>query len=378
MTHFLLLTLIFLGVALYFMSPAERTRFLQAALAALHTAKESVTLQGLQTDPFFAALRARTPRVIATPVFIVLSAIIFPFFRSPLLDLFISAVCLFQIGLILERIVGRAAFITVYVASGVAAGIASLSVAPGRFSVAASDPVLGMYGLLLVTSIWTMLRGSSVMIPLSVATRLAPLAAIFVLYKLTTGLGNVAALAPLVCGLVGGFVVARDVSERTPRIRSLAKNMASVVVVVALYAATALYRPVNDTIDVRVEIDQVIAVEDRTAGLYEKEVIRFRKGRITTEALVDVIDRAIVPELRAAAARLRALENVSPEHRRLIVAAETFLKMRDESWQLRAAALHNSDMRALRNADSKEQASREAFNRLKMPLPPDSSRQPSS
>lgn len=378
MTHFLLLILIFLGVALYFMTAVERKRFLQAALAALHTAKETATLQGLQTDPFFAALRARTPRVVATPVLIVLSAIIFPFSRSPLLDLFISAICLFQIGLILERLVGRAAFITVYVASAVAAGIASLSVAPGRFSAAPSGPVLGMYGLLLVSWIWTAIRGSSVTIPLRVAARLAPVAAVFVLYKLTTGPGTVAALAPLVCGVVGGLVVARDVTERTPRIRGLAKAMASVVVAIALYTAATLYRPVIETVDVRPEIDRVIAVEDRTAGLYEKEVIRFRKGRITAAALVDVIDRAIVPELRAAAARLRKLENVSPEHQRVIAAAETFLKMRDESWQLRAAALHNSDMLALRKADSKEEASRQAFHRLKMPLPADSSRQPSS
>lgn len=366
MTHFLLLILIFLGVALYFMTAVERQRFLQAALAALHSVKEAVTSQGLQNGPFFAALRVRTPRVVLTPVLIVLSAILFPFFPSSLLDLFISAVCLFQIGLILERLVGRAAFITVYVASGVAAGLAGLSASPGGFSVAPSGPVLGMYGLLLVTSIWTMARGSSVMIPLSVAKRLAPVAAAFVLYKvMTTGLGNVAGLAPLVCGLVGGLVVARDVTERTPQIRGLAKAMAAVVVVVALYAATGLYRPVSETVDVRPEIERVIAVEDRTAGLYAKEVERFRKGRITSAALVDVIDRAIVPELRATAARLRKLENVSPEHRRVIAAAEKFLHMRDESWQLRAAALHNSDMLGLRKADSQEEASRQAFNELR-------------
>lgn len=373
MTHFVLLILILLGVALYFMSAAERRRLLQATLAGLHTAKETVTLQGLQRDPFFAALRARTPRVVATPVLIVLSVINFILNPAPVLDLLISVVCLLQIGVILERVVGRAAFVTVYLASALAAGIASLSPAPGQFIVAASGPVVGMYGLLFVTSISTMVRGSSLAIPLHIATRMAPVAVAFVLYKLmTTGLGNVAALAPFVCGVVGGIVVARDVNECTPRIRALAKAMASVIVAIALYAATALYGPVNTATDVRGEIDQVIAVEARTASLYEKEVIRFRKGRITTAALVEVIDRAIVPDLRAVAGRLRALQHVPPEQQRLIAAAETFLKMRDESWQLRAAALHNSDIRALRNADSKEQASREAFNRLKLSEPPDS------
>jgi membrane associated rhomboid family serine protease len=370
MTQFLILILVLLGVALYFMTAAERTRFLQATLAALRTAKETVTWQTVQNDPFFAALRARNPHVIATPVLIVLSAVIFIFAPSSVLDLFISAVCLLQIGLILERFVGRAAFTTVYVASAVAAAVAGLSMSPGRLSLAPSGPVLGMYGLLLVTSIWTTFHDASLAIPMSVAKRLAPVAAVFLFYKLTVGLGNVAALAPLVCGLVGGIVVARDLNERTPRIRGLAKAMAAVLVVVGIYAATALYRPVNETSDVRAEIDQVIALEDRTASLYDKEVIRFRKGRITTAALIDVIDRTIVPELRAAATRLRALDKVAPEHQRVIAAAEKFLKIRDESWQLRAAALANSDIRGLRNADSKEQASREVFNQLKTPPTP--------
>jgi membrane associated rhomboid family serine protease len=366
-TQFVILVLVLFGVVLYFMTAVERTRFLQAALAVVRTAKETVTWQAVQDDPFFSALRARNPRVVATPVLIVLSAITFVFVPSPLLDLLISAVCLLQIGLIVERIVGRAAFTTVYAASAVAASLASLSISPGRLSVASSGPVLGMYGLLLVTSIWTAFHGSSLAIPLTIVKRLAPVAGVFILYKLTTGIGNVAALAPLVCGLVGGIVVARDLEERSRGIRGLAKAMAAVLMVVGIYAATSLYRPVAETTDVRAEIDQVIAVEDRTASLYDQEVIRFRKGRITSDALIDVIDRTIVPELRAAARRLRALDNVAAEHQRVIAAAETFLKMRDESWQLRAAALHNSDIRGLRNADSKEQASREAFNQLKLP-----------
>ncbi|MEO5742469.1 MAG: rhomboid family intramembrane serine protease [Vicinamibacterales bacterium] len=377
MTHFLLLILVFLGVALYFMTPVERTRLLRVILAALRNVKDAVALEGVQCDPFLDALRARTPRVIATPLLIVLSTAIFV--HSPVLDLFVSAVCLLQIGLILERLVGRLAFTTVYVASGVAAGIASLSVSPGGMSVGASESVLGMYGLLFVTSIWSTIHRSSLTIPLNVTKRLAPIAAIFVLYKLTTtGLANAAELSALVCGLVGGIVIARDVNERTPQIRRLATAMATVVTVVTLYAAIVVHRPLNEAMDVRPEIDRVIAVEGRTARLYEQEVDRFRRGRITSAALADVIEKAIVPELHVVAGRLRALQDVSPEHQRLVATADTFLKLRDESWQLRAVALHKSDMQGLRRADSKELASREAFQLLTMPLPHDSSRQPSS
>lgn len=363
MTHYLLLVFVVVGVVLYFMTPAERTRLFRVILAVVDNVKDAVALQGPQCDAFLDALRARNPRVLAMPSLIVLSTIVFV--RSPVLDLFVSAVCLWQIGLILERLVGPLAFTTVYVASGVAAAIVNLSVSPDGMSVGPSASVLGMYGLLLVTSIWSVIRGSSLTIPLNVMKRLAPIAAIFVLYKVaTTGLGNVPALAALVCGIVGGIVAARDVDERAPDIRRLATAMATVVTVITLYAVLVVHRPPIETVDIRLEIDRVIAVETRTAGLYDKEVERFRRKRITGAALADVIEKTIVPELHVVAVRLQALQDVPPEQKPLLASAETFLKLRDESWRLRAEALHKSDMLGLRQADSKEQASREAFHRL--------------
>ena len=116
-----MLILALLGVALYFMTPAERTRLFRVILAVLHKVRDAVTLKELQCDPFFDALRTRNRRVLAMPLLILVSTIVFV--RSPVLDLVVSAACLWQIGLILERLVGRLAFTTVYVASGVAAGI---------------------------------------------------------------------------------------------------------------------------------------------------------------------------------------------------------------------------------------------------------------
>jgi hypothetical protein len=222
-----------------------------------------------------------------------------------------------------------------------------------------------MYGLLIVTSMWCAIRHSDLTMPLRVAKQLAQVAAIFVLYKVwTAGLWSAPALAALICGVVGGIVVARDLNECTPRIRPLATAMTALVTVVTLYAVVALHRPVKQIVDIRPEIDRVIAVESRTADLYDKEVERFRKGRITAAALADVIDETIVPELRVVAGRVRALRDVPAEQRSLVASAEAFLKLRDESWQLRAGALHKGDMLRLREADRKEQASREAFHRL--------------
>jgi membrane associated rhomboid family serine protease len=390
--HFLILALVLLGVGVYFATHDERARLLRAVLRALRDVKNAVTLEDLGCDSFFDALRARTPWVVVTPSLIVLSATVFVFMafdpgartthgewwrlvtailvHSRVLDLLVSAVCLLQLGLILERLLGPLVFTTVYGAAGVAAGIVSLTLSRDSVSVGASGSVLGLYGLLVVTSIWSMTHRSSLTIPLNVTKRLAPVAAIFVLYNVvTTGLGNAAELTALVCGVVGGIVVARDVNQRTPPIRRISAVMATIVaiVTVSLVTVTVLHRPPTEITDVGPAIERVIAVEGYTAGIYDHAVDGLRKGRITAPALAELIEQTIVPELHAVATRLHALQDVPPEHRPLVATAEEFLKLRDESWQLRAAALHKADMLGLRRADTKEQASLEAFHRVKTP-----------
>jgi membrane associated rhomboid family serine protease len=385
--HFLVLVLVVLGAALYFMTREERVRAFEALLVALRHVRDAITLQGMACDEFFEALRARTRRVLVTPSLIALSVVITlfswsgnfgpgewrglvttGFVHARVLDLFVNAACLLQIGLILERLVGRLAFATVYIAAGLVAGIVTFSGSADAVRVGASASVLAIYGLLLVTSIWSAYRRSSLMIPLTVAKRLAPVAAVFVFYNvLAVGLGNPAALAALAAGLIGGIVVARDVNERTPPIRPLAIGMTTAVAVVMIYGVIALHGAAKPTTDVRPEIERVIAVEYRTTIIYDKAVDRFRKGRMNATALADVIEHTVMPELHAVAARLDALKDVPPEHQSFVATAETFLKLRDESWQLRAAALLKGDIMALRQADKKEQASLEAFHRVKTP-----------
>jgi hypothetical protein len=151
--------------------------------------------------------------------------------------------------------------------------------------------------------------------------------------------------------------------------RRISAAMATMVIIAAVYAI-AVHRPMHETAAVGREIERVIAVEKHTAGLYDHAVERFRKGRISAAALAGVIEQAIVPELRAAAGRLAALQDVTPEHQSLVASAEEFLKLRNESWRLRAAALHNADMEGLKQADQKEQVSLQAFHRVQPPHDP--------
>jgi len=111
-------------------------------------------------------------------------------------------------------------------------------------------------------------------------------------------------------------------------------------VVIAVASAFSL----RGIADVKPEMERVVALEDRTARAYQTAADGFRRGRITAEALALLIDRTIMPELQAADARVKALEKVPLEHQPLVASAEEHLRLRSESWRLRAEVLRKTNM----------------------------------
>jgi len=69
---------------------------------------------------------------------------------------------------------------------------------------------------------------------------------------------------------------------------------------------------------------------------------------VTADALAELAERTNVPTLEAVDARLEALRNVPPEYRPLVNDAREYLRLRCQSWRLRAAAIRRTE--ALRGA----------------------------
>ena len=90
----------------------------------------------------------------------------------------------------------------------------------------------------------------------------------------------------------------------------------------------------------------------------------FGKGRITAEALAEVIERSIIPEMQAARARIETLDNVLPEQQARVNACKEYLRLRNESWRVRSDAFRQSSMSMLREADTIERASLEILRRI--------------
>jgi hypothetical protein len=110
---------------------------------------------------------------------------------------------------------------------------------------------------------------------------------------------------------------------------------------VALIIASAM--PLRGIADVRVDIARLIALEDEAANAYQSAVEQFRKGGKPAAALTDMIVYTILPELDALQSHLNAVDRVPPLHQSLLADAREYLRLRIESWQLRADGLRTAE-----------------------------------
>jgi membrane associated rhomboid family serine protease len=417
--------ILFLGVVLFFgfrMTTGEdRVRMAQRALLI---AKEVIpALRHLlrhrppELDAFRDRLRVRTPLPIVAPALVVVNLVLFvvqrvkssgdadtallawgaslgtrttngewwrlltsTFLHATFMHLVMNVAVIAVVGLLLERYMGSLPVLAVYLSAGIISSLMIIRASPVVVSAGASGAVIGLYGLLLASGIWLIVRRKReadlqahmdaardaeadddverppvseettgdhlrIEVPLVALKRLAPLTALFMLYSLANdGLTMGGELAAFGIGLVAGLFLLRESSDEKPAARQVGMTAAAAFVV-----AIALAIPLHGIADVKPELERIVALESRTAGLYQTEYDRFKHGRATAQSLAQTIDRTILPDLQAEDRRLKALTHVPPEHQPLVDDAVQYVQLRSESWRLRADGLRKVNTVPARN-----------------------------
>ena len=387
------------GIGVYAMPPDKRAQALATASRLALGVRDAYRNRRPEPDPFREALAARTRRPYVAAAVLLLNATLFAsmlfgpgsfsdpatlagwggsvgtltthaqwwrlvsatFVHAGIVPFAVEMAALWGTGILIEAVFGHVAFAAVYVTAAVFAGALGLSAAPLAISTGASGAVFGIYGLLVALIIRGTLRRSSVTVPPRHLRRLAPPAAVFVLYEMWTGGPQwTAGLATFVIGFAIGLALTRQVAARkpsVPRVLSVAATALTIAVIVAA--------PLMGTIDVRPEIGRLTAAEYRTTETYRRATDQFRRGALRTEELAQLIERTIIPDLQAVRRGLPAAGGVLPQQQPLVASADEYLRLRCESWSLRAVALHQSSSRLLRDADVKERSSLDALERTK-------------
>lgn len=372
------------------LTPDERLRCFKYALDKLQTVRG---YGQRELEPFWTELRERTPRIMVTPALVGLNVALFVcmlfgtgslsapatlvgwgasigprtsggewwrlltavFVHGSFIALVVDAAALFQLGLLLERLVGAFAFAATFASAALAGELVLLWMTPIGVSYGPAGALWGLFGLLLVLVLRGFLAGQRT-IPLLALVRLAPITLLVFMVDAWSGTaGAVAALVACATGIAFGVAAIGNVQAELPRPRPIAVALA--VAAVATIVAAA---PMRGTIDVRPEIQRLVDIEQRTSAAYDGVLEVYKnKRRQDVDVLVRVIETSIVPELQAADERLKSLRGVPSDDRPLVADAREYLRLRTESWTLRARGLResNAPVRPVANTSFAAQAS---------------------
>jgi hypothetical protein len=135
----------------------------------------------------------------------------------------------------------------------------------------------------------------------------------------------------------------------------LAQAAAIALLFVASVGTIVLTRPAPA--DVRPEIERLLAVESQTTAIYDAAAAQFKRGTLDSESLARIIEGKIKPQLQGVRVRLMSIDNVRSDHQPLLEKAREYLRLRDESWRMRAEALHRRDLKSLQRVELTERAS---------------------
>ena len=399
---FLVALLVIGGFGVYTMTPDERRRALAIVTTGGARLGRTVLANLEECAPWLMALRARSGQpVVALAIAIIYVAIAAPllglglradadvlvgwgatfgprttngewwrlltavFLHQNVFALVIDLAVILQLGFVVELVFGHLAFGLVFIAAGLAANTVHLAGHPVAVRTGASGGLYGLYGLLIVWAVRGAWTSSELAIPRPGYRLLVPVACVFVLTSIAPDSGGVMAnAAALTVGLISGLTLAVAIQETSPAPIRMAAIAASTVITIVLMGV-----PSMGTTDVRPEIARVLGLESRTAAPYETTRAQFKRGAMSLEALARSIDRQILPIVLEEEERLSHLHGVPPEHRALVADAERYVRLRRESWELRARALHSSSMTGLRLADAKERESLDVLEKLEAEAP---------
>jgi membrane associated rhomboid family serine protease len=345
---------------------------------------------------FRDALRARTSRAIATPALVGLNVAVFfmmafradgplsdpktilewggsfgprttngewwrvvtsMFIHTGFLQLLVNMAGLLQPGLIVERLLGRVAVVTTYLAAGMLGVLLTTSDQPLAVTSGSSTAVFGIYGLFIATFLAGLIQRSPASIPLKALKPLAPAAGIFMLFSLASGGPHLAGLS---MGFACGSVLAIGASLGKP-----GPGRVALVGAAAIAALVVIGFPLRGIADVRPEIARIAALEDRLMSTYEVAIDRFKKGRMQPEALAKFIEKEIMPDLVKARARLEAIRGVPSVHKPVVADALEYFRLRQDSFTMRTEAIRKSSLAKLRQAEGVEMAARQALDKIR-------------
>lgn len=269
------------------------------------------------------------------------------FVHAGVLQLAFNQWALYQLGSLVERLLGHAGFALVYLVSGFGASLAGMLAQPHAVLAGSTGAVTGLIGALVAYHFRA--RGD---VPPGVLGRLRASAFVFLAYNIGIGLyrnrlDNAGFLGGAMTGFLCGLVLAQPLNHATLLTRATRNGVLAVLAILLVVGAAAYTPPISD---LATELKRFERVETTAVEIYAEAKRRYENGQLSADALADVIDRGILPDWKAEKNRFDELTDLSAEQSDALKKLGRSMELRAKAWGLIADSLRQSSDEGIENA----------------------------
>lgn len=284
------------------------------------------------------------------------------FLHYGLIHLALNMVVLWQLGNLMERLVGNFGFLVLYVFSGLMGSILSLVWNVNVVSAGASGAVFGVCGGLLGFLVF---RHNAIPKEVINSHRNSLLAflGISVFYGVTTpGIDVAAHAGGALAGFVAGMLLSQDLSLGETPSRRRGKNLLLFGVAIATVPAVVLMLP-EAPVDVRAVFDAIGIEEEQIVAKYVEAREDYDRRAIDDFALADRMDD-LLRQWRSLQARIEEFRGRPIANQSFVERYLEYFQARETSWKTLIAGLRQQDEELFRLHLRQEQKVADLLNKI--------------
>lgn len=282
--------------------------------------------------------------------------------------LLMNMIGLWQIGLLVERLLGNAGYLVTYLLAGLAGSLTSMAVHPFTVSAGASGAIFGIYGALVSYLLWH--RGS---VPRQALSALQSTAITFVGFNVFFGLRVKGIdMAAHSGGFVGGAIVGLAVASPLGQMSAHAGRKALLAAAIGLAVVIGATRLLPKTTDLGGEMAVFTPIERQTVKVYDDALTRLTEQRIDDAEMARIINQQVLPPWHAFRIRFAGHKRVMPQQQHFADEITRYLQLREDAWTASADAFARHDHAAVNRIGRDLGQSLNALDILKAEKEPDS------
>lgn len=269
------------------------------------------------------------------------------FVHVGVLQLLFNQWALFQLGNLLERLLGHVGFALLYIVSGFGASLAGTVAQPHAVLAGSTGAITGLIGALIAYHFRA--RGT---VPPGVLGRLKASAFVFLAFNIGIGLyrnrlDNAGFLAGAMTGFLCGLVLAQPLDRSTLLTRAT-RNAAVTVLAAVLALFAAAYTP--HATDLQTELARFQEVKADCVEMYDEIRSRREQKKLADDAAANVIDHEILPPWKTERDRLEKLIDLTAEQSDALKKLQESMTLREKAWGLIADSLRQASDEGIEDA----------------------------